>query len=349
MSAQSSDNFSVAVVIPVYNVAKYLPECLDSLLRQTHRNFTVFCVDDGSTDGSGEILDAYAAKDSRILVLHKSNGGVSSARNQALDLIDRSDFDGVCFIDSDDYVTPHFLQHYVDTATSEKADYVVCAWDIFDQDGLLKVERSFIPTHPLKIIDNNQAFDHFTRRGEWSKQKSKSFSHFVGNTFFSTKTVMGLRFNTNQKLAEDIDFRLRAMRNINRGAITSSVTYMYRMRTSSLSHSGSDHPYDIQCYMSLLGQLYEFPKAGREAIEYLALKSWWNCICIALADNNFDNNKSFLDAAYHQISSHHFQTDIIKKYRLKLMLFSLGEWALRLYMCFRKTKRPLLSSGNFFP
>ena len=121
MSAQSSDNFSVAVVIPVYNVAKYLPECLDSLLRQTHRNFTVFCVDDGSTDGSGEILDAYAAKDSRILVLHKSNGGVSSARNQALDLIDRSDFDGVCFIDSDDYVTPHFRNLFTG-ALSERLD-----------------------------------------------------------------------------------------------------------------------------------------------------------------------------------------------------------------------------------
>lgn len=179
--------------------------------------------------------------------------------------------------------------------------------------------------------------------------KKQKFFLLCRQYIFLTQTIAGLRFNTNQKLAEDIDFRLRAMRSINRGAITSSVTHMYRMRASSLSHSGSDHPYDIQCYMSLLGQLHEFPQAGREAIEYLALKSWWNCICIALADNNFDNNKSFLDAAYHQISSHHFQTDIIKKYRLKLMLFSLGEWALRLYMSFRKTKRPLLSSGNFFP
>lgn len=348
MSSQSSDCFSVAVVVPVYNVAKYLPECLDSLLRQTHRNFTVFCVDDGSTDGSGDILDAYAAKDSRILALHKSNGGVSSARNLALDLIEESSFDGICFIDSDDYVKPNFLQHYVDTALTENADYVVCAWDMFDRDGLIKTPRSSIPPHPSKLVDINEAFDHYLKRGHWSKLKSKSFSPFAANTFFAADTIRGLRFSTTLRRAEDQEFRLRAMTRIHRGVITSDVTYMYRLRASSLSHSGNDITDDLRYAMSLLDHLDEFPSAGKKTIEFLVLKHWWLCTCFSFADGTFPKNQALLSSAYQRISSHRFQSDVLKEFRGKLRLFAMGEWALRLYMSFRKTKKPH-SSGNPYP
>ena len=83
-----------AIIVPVYNTAKYLRECLDSVLSQTHKNFTLFAVDDGSIDESGKILDAYAIKDSRFKVTHKENEGVSIARNTALKLIEaENDFD----------------------------------------------------------------------------------------------------------------------------------------------------------------------------------------------------------------------------------------------------------------
>ena len=348
MSSQSSDGFSVAVVVPVYNVSKYLPECLDSLLKQTHRNFTVFCVDDGSTDGSGDILDAYAAKDSRILALHKSNGGVSSARNFALDLIEQSSFDGICFVDSDDFVTPNFLQHYVETAISENADYVVCGWDAFDRDGILKAKRSSIPPHPQKVIDNNEAFEHFIRRGSWANRKSKSFSLFLCNIFFSTKTIKGLRFNTAQKTAEDQDYRMRAMATINRGVVTSDSTYMYRIRNSSLSHHNNDFSDDLRYAMRLLDRINEFPERGKATVEFLALKTWWGHVCHSFSEQRFQENKDLLNSAYQRFSSHQFQSDVLKEFRLKLRLFALGEWALHLYMRLRKTKK-LHSSSNPFP
>lgn len=78
----------VAIVVPVYNVAPYLNECLDSILTQTYTNFTVFAVDDGSTDESGAILDEWASKDTRFVVIRQKNGGLSAARNAALDLIE---------------------------------------------------------------------------------------------------------------------------------------------------------------------------------------------------------------------------------------------------------------------
>lgn len=95
-------NPTFSIIIPVYNVAPYLRECLDSVLAQTYADWEAICVDDGSTDGSGAMLDEYAAKDSRFRVIHQANAGVSAARNVALEL-----FSGawVLFMDPDDYYT----------------------------------------------------------------------------------------------------------------------------------------------------------------------------------------------------------------------------------------------------
>lgn len=96
-----------SIIIPVYNVAPYLRECLDSVLSQTIEDFEVLAVDDGSTDGSCQIIDEYAVRDQRITVLHKVNGGVSSARNAGIDL---AQGEYVCFVDGDDIVSPTYLQ-----------------------------------------------------------------------------------------------------------------------------------------------------------------------------------------------------------------------------------------------
>lgn len=96
-----------SIIIPVYNVAPYLRECLDSVLSQTIEDLEVLAVDDGSTDESGKIIDEYAVKDQRITVLYKGNGGVSSARNAGIDLA-QGEF--LCFVDGDDIVSPTYLQ-----------------------------------------------------------------------------------------------------------------------------------------------------------------------------------------------------------------------------------------------
>lgn len=91
----------ISVIVPVYNVEPYLPRCVDSILAQTYPNLEVILVDDGSRDGSGRICDAYAAKDSRVRVIHKSNGGLSSARNAG---IEAADGEYLSFVDSDDWI-----------------------------------------------------------------------------------------------------------------------------------------------------------------------------------------------------------------------------------------------------
>ena len=112
----------VSVIIPVYNVKEYLQRCVESVITQTYSSLEIWLVDDGSTDGSGEICDGYAAKDPRIKVIHKSNGGVSEARNQALDRISGS---FVTFVDSDDYVRDDMAASLYSLIESSRADMAV--------------------------------------------------------------------------------------------------------------------------------------------------------------------------------------------------------------------------------
>lgn len=110
----------LSVIVPVYNVAAFLPRCLESLIHQTHRNMEIICVNDGSTDGSASILDEYAAKDTRIKVIHQKNAGVSVARNRGLDAA-TGEF--LTFVDADDWVEPESYEKAV-SAMDEGVDLV---------------------------------------------------------------------------------------------------------------------------------------------------------------------------------------------------------------------------------
>ena len=97
----------ISVIIPIYNTAKYLPRCLDSILNNMYQNLEVICINDGSTDESAVILERYAAADSRIISVNKANAGVSAARNTGLDIA-TGDF--IAFVDSDDWIHFQFFE-----------------------------------------------------------------------------------------------------------------------------------------------------------------------------------------------------------------------------------------------
>ena len=112
----------VSIIIPVYNVEAYLSQCVDSVLEQTHQNLQIILVDDGSTDGSGGICDWYAAKDSRVTVIHKENGGLSSARNAGLPEVSG---DYVFYLDSDDYLDHDAVAGLLEAQRASGAEVVV--------------------------------------------------------------------------------------------------------------------------------------------------------------------------------------------------------------------------------
>ena len=113
---------AVSVIVPVYNVAPYLRRCVDSLLCQTLRDIEIILIDDGSTDGSGQLCDEYAAGDARIRVIHQENAGLSEARNAG---IDRARADFFMFVDSDDWVEPEYCGLPLAVAKEQQADLVM--------------------------------------------------------------------------------------------------------------------------------------------------------------------------------------------------------------------------------
>ena len=112
-------NKLVSIIVPVYNVEKYIGKCIESILSQDYDNFECILIDDGSLDNSGKICDEYAKRDKRITVIHKRNGGVSKARNCGLN---RAKGDYICFVDGDDYVNANYVSYLYGLASSSDAD-----------------------------------------------------------------------------------------------------------------------------------------------------------------------------------------------------------------------------------
>lgn len=139
----------VSIIVPVYNVEKYLRKCIDSIINQTFQNIEIILVNDGSKDSSGQICDDYKLKDRRIIVIHKENGGLSSARNAGLDIA-KGDY--VMFVDSDDYVEPQFCEVPLKLALKKNVDIVSFGYNkVFDNGQNLNRK-----TNNPRLIDSSE-------------------------------------------------------------------------------------------------------------------------------------------------------------------------------------------------
>lgn len=144
---------TVSIIIPIYNVEKYLKDCLESVLEQTYPDLQIILVNDGSTDSSGSICDAYAAKDSRIRVVHKDNGGLSDARNAGLPLVDGQ---FILYLDSDDFLESAAIEDLMETQKKTDADIVLGNFFY----SFPAYEYPANPFHQADIVlDNKQAME----------------------------------------------------------------------------------------------------------------------------------------------------------------------------------------------
>ena len=149
-------DIGVDIVVPVYRVEKYLRRCLDSILNQTHNNFKLIIVDDGSDDKSPEICDEYALKDSRIHVIHKENGGLSSARNAGIDwAMINSNNKWITFIDSDDMIHLQFLEFMCKAVNENKVEISRCALKSFSQDSEINTSKL---SYNISVMDADKAY-----------------------------------------------------------------------------------------------------------------------------------------------------------------------------------------------
>lgn len=165
----------ITIIVPVYNVEKYLEEAIESAINQTYQNLEILLIDDGSTDSSGQICDAYAKKDSRIKVFHQENKGLSGARNTGLK---NATGKYIMFLDSDDRFTLNACQIMYDFIEKNEADYAIGDYINMDEDGTLwenpVFKKNIYHEFKLSIKDYEQSF-YIMNSGVWNKIFRKSF------------------------------------------------------------------------------------------------------------------------------------------------------------------------------
>lgn len=254
----------ISVVVPVYNAARYLCECLDSVLDQTFTDWEVVAVDDGSTDSSGEILDRYAKKDARIRVIHKKNGRVWAARNDALEIV-RGEW--VSFLDSDDLLAPHWL------AEAMKAD----------SDGVDLIHQQLFAGFEIpadfKAVPLVNKFQVFAGRDaavwSWSTLPQKGFPVLC---FVRRSIIQDIRFRPVIDCKEDSVWLLELSPRMKKVCETGYRGYFYRMTPNSLSRSGKR---TAQCaaYLEALGLLWESQREWRRQFDLDRLVSKELRIC----------------------------------------------------------------------
>ena len=213
----------VSVIVPVYNVQRYLETCLDSLLCQTWPHLEIILVDDGSNDGSERICDEYAQRDSRVKVIHQVNAGAANAKNVGLDAA-RGDY--IAFMDSDDWAEGNWIETMLTAAKSSNADVVECSFrlDYVGSSEAGNPQGIFQET----LFETQDYLRHYPT--QWS-------CALFWNKLFRAELVKNVRFHTERRCVDDEFFTYKAVTGANNVLRIVHELYHYRQRRSSVTQS----------------------------------------------------------------------------------------------------------------
>ncbi len=198
---------AISVIVPVYNSERVLRECVDSILSQNFKDFELLLIDDGSKDTSPQICDEYAKRDSRIKVYHKTNGGVSSARNLGLDYAQGQ---WIAFIDSDDYITSNYFVNVL----NQDEDLLVCSYSKFNEFGV--VDKIEVILEPVFLDFINYNLVDSLLRCPWAK-------------FYKKELIDNLRFLPDMKIGEDAYFVFKYLSKCKSYSVLRGGEYMVRL------------------------------------------------------------------------------------------------------------------------
>lgn len=212
----------VSIIVPVYNVESYLPQCLDSIFAQTHHNIDVILVDDGSTDESGKICDEVPLIDGRFSVFHKANGGLSDARNTGLDVARGA---WVFFLDSDDFISPYCIEAMLDAALASGAQIVECSFDSVEDGETIAWSA---PTGKYELFRQPEALERFLDYA--------GTSVMAWNKLYRTSLFKGIRFPVG-RLNEDEFTTPYLVERVSSYASIKDSLYAYVQREGSIMHS----------------------------------------------------------------------------------------------------------------
>ena len=251
----------VSVIVPVYNVEEYLARCVDSILSQTYRNLEVILVDDGAKDSSGAICDSYAQRDSRVKVVHKENGGLSSARNAGIDIA-RGEY--LEFVDSDDWLEPDAVESMLHQAVVHQVELVLGGrWDVSARTGEKKL--GLCPSHQ-EIISGTEMVRRIFR---WEICDSSAC-----DKLFQKRLFRAIRC-PHGKVVEDVPVMYKIVLDAGRVALLDKPVYNYFHRSGSISYTTlSEKNFHFSEHTSVIYPYIQdnYPELRQEA-RYLRVRS----------------------------------------------------------------------------
>ena len=295
----------VSIIVPVYNVEKYLTKCIDSIINQTYKYLEIILVDDGSTDNSSQICDQYAIKDNRIKVIHKENGGLSDARNVG---IKNSTGEYLSFIDSDDYIDKDMIECLYNAITNTNSDIAVCGKYIEGETGKYYLKNV---NSQLKIYNSKEALK--------SILTNNLIDVSACDKLFKKTLFKDIQFPKN-KYFEDMGTIYKLIDLCNSIVHIGSAKYHYIQRQDSITKTKFDMRYnDLYEHMNQLIELIN--KKYNYLTEYVLSYQLQNLITIITEYHNSinedkENYIEIRNKAYKELKNN--KKNILKSKKIKL-------------------------------
>lgn len=228
---EGKDMKKVSIIMPVYNSEDYLIQTIDSILNQTHHQLEIILVNDGSTDQSEAIILEIQEKDDRVIYQYQENQGAPTARNKGLDI---ATGDYIYLIDSDDYLPHDAIEKMIAASVQYKSDLIIGQYDMVDEVGNYLRSTTFAEQLGLEFGK------------KYDKELLSLVLPFPGNKFYKASVIKdnNVRF-ANVKLAQDVNFFLKALLFTKNPIVIGDTVYYYRLRAGSISHTYNDSILDV--------------------------------------------------------------------------------------------------------
>ena len=307
----------VSVIVPVYNVEAFLDQCLESILAQSYRNMEILVVDDGSTDNSGNMCDRWAERDERIRVIHQPNGGLSAARNTALDVMTGQ---LVTMVDSDDVLHPDFIATLLDTMRQHDADIAVGSYrPFYGDDTAFPADVGHYA--PPRSYDQHEAL--------LAILYQKGLTHSAWGRLYRAELFNGIRYPVGQ-FYEDFAIIYPLLKKCRTVVKTEAVLYGYRQRDKSILQTFSPrraHVLDIG--ERLEAEIDAHDKQYASAIRSRLLSAYFNILLLSHQDKTNDH-KSLQDRCWNGIKRLRnkclMDPHVRSKNKLGILASYLGRW-----------------------
>ena len=313
----------ISIIIPVYNVEKYVKKCIESVINQEYTNLEIIIVNDGSTDNSGDICDYYANKDKRIILIHQENQGLSMARNNGLDI---ATGEYIGFVDSDDWIAPDMYYMLYDNAVRYNADISMCNFYYIDHNE--KKTPYSNENVNVKMLEGVYKIAHNIRLS----------NNCVWNRLYKRHLFNEIRFPKG-KTFEDIFVMHKLIENANKLVLSSQCKYYYLLRENgiTLGQFNLSQLDQVEAYM----QRHEYISSNYVNLEktcrkFIFFSLLW-VIHRAYLHNSIETNKEGLQKVIDKVRAYDFHDCGLSKEEENLLILIFKD--IKLYMMFMSIKR----------